>query len=281
MNNKLFKISLLLTVAAFTACGQTPDDSAAPESLESSDTSEVVTPETEVEAEAEKQFTMELYESIELGITYEAAVELIGGEGEVTTESGDGEFTTTIYKWENSDSSNISLMFQKDGLITKYQTNLVPRADVELTQEKYEQLEFGSDYASAVAVMGGDGVESSKTIGIFGQPERTEYQWGEDFEQQITVAFQEGSLVKRSQVDVITGEVASVSEEKYEAIVEGMNYEAIVELMGAEGIEQSKTVIPNLSTTSSYFWEKSNPFTRVSVVFQGGQPISKNYTGPE
>lgn len=275
MSKNIFKLVLLVAIAVLPACSQTPEENPA---SDVSTTNEAAV--TEAVVPEEKRFTIEIYDKITLGITYEEAVELIGSEGEVFTESGEGEFATTVYQWKNSDSSNLQLMFQTGVLITKNQTDLVAAPDVELTKEKYQSLEFGADYASAVAVMGTEGVEVSSDS-IAGQPERTEYQWAKSFDEQITITMQNGSLIGRSQSGVVTSEGADISEEKYEQITNGMSYEAMVELFGGEGIEESKTVIPNITTTASYVWAKDDPFTRISVVFQDGQPISKNYAGPE
>ena len=280
MYKKIFRMALLISMATFAACGQAPEET--PTSEPPTSTEEVTEESTETaeEPEVEKLVSIEDYDGINLGITYEDAVALVGSEGEVFTESGEGEFQTSIYKWENEDSSNLRLMFQNGTLITKYQTDLVDAADVELTKEKYEALEFGSDYANAVEVMGSDGVEVSFGS-IAGQPERLEYQWAKSFDEQITVAFQDGGLVTRSQIGVVKSSGADVSKEKYEQIADGMSYTEMVKLFGGDGIEESRTVIPNITTTASYVWAKDEPFTRISVVFQDDQPISKNYVGPE
>ena len=283
MYNKIFRITLFVSMATFVACGQAPEET--PASDTSTSTEEVTEESTETaeepeEVEEEKLVSIEVYDAVNLGSTYEEAVEIVGSEGEVFTESGEGEFQTTIYKWENDDSSNLRLMFQNGSLITKYQTDLIEAADVELTKDKYESLDFGGSYESAVEILGVDGIEISSGS-VAGQPERTEYEWKKSFEEKITLTFQDGGLITRSQTGVIKSEGADVSKEKYEQIADGMSYSAMVELFGGDGIEESKTVIPNITTTASYVWAKDDPFVRISVVFQDDQPISKNYVGPE
>lgn len=68
------------------------------------------------------------FDKIENGMTYEEIVKIVGGEGELTVESGKKgeELHTAAYQYEGEGSkgANVQLMFQGDKLITKAQNGL-------------------------------------------------------------------------------------------------------------------------------------------------------------
>ncbi len=69
--------------------------------------------------------TIQQYEQIEEGMTYEKVVEIIGGEGEAISESNTEEAVTVVYMWEGSDGiSNAIITFFNDVVFSKAQTGL-------------------------------------------------------------------------------------------------------------------------------------------------------------
>jgi hypothetical protein len=71
------------------------------------------------------------YEQISYGMSYSQVASIIGYEG-IQTSGGtmDGipgvmpSLTTEMYMWQNSDGSNLIVMFQNDALVNKTQTGL-------------------------------------------------------------------------------------------------------------------------------------------------------------
>lgn len=74
------------------------------------------------------KMTMEKFNKIESGMTYEEVTEIIGGEGEVMSESGEkgSDYHTVIYQYEGVGSlgANANLTFQGGKLINKAQFGL-------------------------------------------------------------------------------------------------------------------------------------------------------------
>ncbi|WP_424766285.1 DUF3862 domain-containing protein [Paenibacillus sp. sgz302251] len=80
------------------------------------------------ESKNSPEITKEEFDQIKDGMTYEEIVGIIGGEGELTVESGtEGEeLHTAAYQFEGKGSigANAQLMFQGGKLITKAQVGL-------------------------------------------------------------------------------------------------------------------------------------------------------------
>lgn len=75
------------------------------------------------------KITLEEFNSIETGMTYEQVVEIIGGEGTVLSESditGNPQYKTTIYTWDGSGTlgANANVTFQGGKVVSKAQFGL-------------------------------------------------------------------------------------------------------------------------------------------------------------
>ena len=70
--------------------------------------------------------TMEIYQKIKNGMTYNEVVNLIGADGTPVVSVGDGEFQTESYSWpgENSEYSSASVTFQGGVVAGKLQIGL-------------------------------------------------------------------------------------------------------------------------------------------------------------
>ena len=72
--------------------------------------------------------SMKEFETIQTGMSYKEVVKIIGGEGEMQSETGTkgDEYYTVAYKWngEKGFGSNAIIMFQGDKLDTKAQAGL-------------------------------------------------------------------------------------------------------------------------------------------------------------
>lgn len=75
------------------------------------------------------KITLEEFNRIETGMTYEQVTDIIGGEGTVLSEAditGNPEYKTTIYTWEGSGSlgANANVTFQGGKVVSKAQFGL-------------------------------------------------------------------------------------------------------------------------------------------------------------
>lgn len=82
------------------------------------------TDEPEPEPELNDEVTMEKYNQIKSGMSYEKVVEIIGFEGEELSQSDVAGFKTIMYQWVNDDGSNMNATFQNNKLQTKAQFGL-------------------------------------------------------------------------------------------------------------------------------------------------------------
>ncbi len=83
---------------------------------------------TTAEPAKSSKISLEEFNSIKNGMTYKEVVEIIGGEGEVLSESGEegSKYHTIMYKWdgEGGFGANANAMFQGGKLISKSQLGL-------------------------------------------------------------------------------------------------------------------------------------------------------------
>ena len=75
------------------------------------------------------KISLEEFNQIETGMSYEEVVEIVGGEGTVLSESditGDGQYKTTIYSWDGNRmlGANANVTFQGGKVISKAQFGL-------------------------------------------------------------------------------------------------------------------------------------------------------------
>ena len=72
------------------------------------------------------KISMQEFEALATGITYEEAVEIIGGEGELTSQVDVGGYDTKLYTWEGEGSfgANANATFQNGKLTSKAQIGL-------------------------------------------------------------------------------------------------------------------------------------------------------------
>lgn len=71
--------------------------------------------------------TLEAFNSLETGMSYDEVVEIIGFDGELNSQvdigAGD-EFKTELYTWKNQDGTNMNATFQGGQLVSKAQIGL-------------------------------------------------------------------------------------------------------------------------------------------------------------
>jgi hypothetical protein len=69
--------------------------------------------------------TMQHFEDIEIGMTYEEICEIIGAEGELVAEAGSGDIVVQSYTWEGVNANSvISISFTNGVADAKAQTGL-------------------------------------------------------------------------------------------------------------------------------------------------------------
>lgn len=201
------------------------------------------------------QFTLEKFNKIEIGMTYEQVVEIIGFAG-VLRASGIASYRgeDRMYTWSRG-NAEIFVDFVKGRAISKGEFGLsksfeeilrsIPkrRPPAQLSIEKYNALKMGLTYAQAVAVIGSDGEEQegmrSKTVRA--------YSWTNSDLNTISATFTNGRLSLKSQfgigkwLDEELGNVPNLRLEQFDAIKMGTKYAAVEAIIGGPGRVSSAT----------------------------------------
>lgn len=82
------------------------------------------TEEPEPSALPQEMITMEEFNRIEMGMTYQEVVFAIGGEGELISENEIANIHTTMYKWDGIGYGNANVTFQDGVAVSKSQFGL-------------------------------------------------------------------------------------------------------------------------------------------------------------
>jgi hypothetical protein len=75
-------------------------------------------------APSHSQFGLAAFNSLETGMSYDAAVAAIRRKGTEISRSELGGVSTVMYSWQNPDGSNMNAMFQSGRLVSKAQFGL-------------------------------------------------------------------------------------------------------------------------------------------------------------
>lgn len=68
--------------------------------------------------------TMEKYNKIKNGMSYQEVKEIVGKEGTETTSSGTGKYKVTAYQWKGEGFAFLSVVLMGDKVTSKTQANL-------------------------------------------------------------------------------------------------------------------------------------------------------------
>jgi len=155
------------------------------------------------------QITLEKFEQVEHGMSYEEVADIIGSEGELVSESGEKgtDLYTVMYEWTEADEGfgNANFMFEDGTLTSKAQGGLGEGADsdVKITLEEFEQISNGMSYAEVQDIIGGEG-ELISEWGVAGEQYHamTVTYYGESSGSDATLNFTEDKLETKTQFEL-------------------------------------------------------------------------------
>lgn len=75
-------------------------------------------------ATPDTSITLAKFNQLKTGMTYKEAVQILGSEGEVLSESDIGGTKTVMYQWQSSGFGNMNAMFQNNKMVSKSQFGL-------------------------------------------------------------------------------------------------------------------------------------------------------------
>lgn len=141
--------------------------------------------------------TAEKFAQIQIGMTYEEVVDIIGTEGTVISESGTkgDPYHTVIYEFETDGRlAAANMTFQDGKLINKSQAGL-GNSEVEITLEQFNQLENGMTKDKVFGILGGEGVITSES------EDTLMYSYnGTSLSANASLMFQDDKLISKSQL---------------------------------------------------------------------------------
>lgn len=187
---------------------------------------------------------------------------ITGGKDEVPTpapanDAAPGNSTATEKSDASTDSSDAS------------------SGDVSL--DKFNKIELGMSYDQVKGIMGSEGNETSSTKSR--SYEAKSYEWkGEKFAR-ISVRFQNGELVSKSQSGITSSRdgSADLSQDKFNKIQNGMSYSEVKDILGSEG-EMTRMSKFGTNTTTSYTW-KGPKYSRILTTFRNDKLENKSQSG--
>jgi len=155
------------------------------------------------------QITLEKFEQVEHGMSYEEVADIIGSEGELVSESGEKgtDLYTVMYEWTEADEGfgNANFMFEDGTLTSKAQGGLGEGADsdVKITLEEFEQISNGMSYAEVQDIIGGEG-ELISEWGVAGEQYHAMAvtYYGESSGSDATLNFTEDKLETKTQFEL-------------------------------------------------------------------------------
>ena len=142
------------------------------------------------------KLTVEKYNAIDFGMSYEDVVALIGEEGENISEVSIADVTTSIYQWEEA-LSNFNVTIQDNQVVAKAQVGVIVSTS-KVTMEMYNSIENGMTYDEVVEIFGAEGapLSTANTLGMI----TTIYTWnGTSLGANCNVTFQDGIVFAKAQ----------------------------------------------------------------------------------
>ncbi|TDX48314.1 DUF3862 domain-containing protein [Orenia marismortui] len=73
---------------------------------------------------ATSKYTLEQFNQIKNGMSYDKVVEIVGDGGELSSETEMMGTKTSIYTWQNTSGSNMMITFQNGKVVSKAQAML-------------------------------------------------------------------------------------------------------------------------------------------------------------
>lgn len=146
---------------------------------------------------AEKKYSYDKFMQIEMGMTYDQ-VKAILGDGTEESSSGEGDQKTVSYRWQNGDSSNLSVMIQ-GGVVTNKAQAFLQSMDAKVTMAKYNQINNGMSYNQVKNILG-EGQLASQSSLLDTKSEI--YEWINAGGSNMNVTFTNGAVDTKTQFEL-------------------------------------------------------------------------------
>jgi len=142
--------------------------------------------------------SMDSFNKIRLGMSYDEVKGIIGSDGNETASSKVGNNTSKSYKWQGEKFARVSVRFRNGKLVYRSQSGLTTgEGSADINQAKFNKINTGMSYAEVKGVIGSDGEMTSESE-IF-NTKLASYRWkGKKFSN-IRASFKNDKLTNKYQ----------------------------------------------------------------------------------
>ena len=147
---------VIIFIAIVGAYGSQSTESEYNVTSSTTDTHNTRTEVTVKPAEAPKKLTIDKFNAIQFGMTYEEVLDIVGEEGTNISETTIMDYVTAIYQWDEG-LNNFNVTFENNVVIGKAQFGLNSITGSNVTLEMYNSIKSGMTYDDVVAIFESEG----------------------------------------------------------------------------------------------------------------------------
>lgn len=160
-NKPFYKRGWFILIAIIIVVAAVGKESKKVKSIATVDTESTSISNSEAESNKDEQsavekedtkITYDNFLSIKMGMTYDEVKQILGEGSEMSSNEISG-IKTTMYTWQGSGMSNISVTIQNDAVTNKAQAGLKDM-DAGITMDKYNQVKNGMTYDEVKGILG-------------------------------------------------------------------------------------------------------------------------------
>lgn len=138
------------------------------------------------------------FNKIKLGMSYDEVKSIIGSEGDQTGMQKTSSFESARYQWKNDTRGTINVTFTNGALTYMSQFGLTPaKGTADIDQAKFNKLNLGMSYNEVKDILGSEGELSSRSRVI--KTENASYRWKGPNYSSIFLVFRDDKLQNKSQ----------------------------------------------------------------------------------
>ena len=150
------------------------------------------------DAAESSNISMDKFNKMELGMSYEDVKEIMGSEGNQTSMTKSGSYESASYDWKGEKYARIMVRFQNGDLVYKSQSGLTPNeGTAEIDQAKFNKINTGMSYDEVKEIIGSDGEMTS--ISKIGNSVSSSYRWKGPKFSNIFTNFRDDKLTNKTQ----------------------------------------------------------------------------------
>jgi len=158
------------------------------------------TPSTTSDSAGKANLSMEIFNKINLGMSYDDVKGIVGSDGDNTASSKSGSYESKTYQWKGERFARISARFRNGKLVYKYQGGITSAKDgtADINQAKFNKINTGMSYEEVKKELGSEG-EMTSASQSFGNSINTSYVWRGPKFASIRASFKDNKMTNKNQ----------------------------------------------------------------------------------